>query len=1439
MPPLDQTIRTYSPEELRMLAAEGRLKGRGVERLTQLHPVSAQNRTISQSAFTKIFSHTNSWSDPQHLLNTFLDLVQIYSPSQREHPVAQYLIHHLKKIGFEDIEQDAYGNVIAQIPANTSQAINLLFTAHMDCVYPGGNAPVNPSFHASGEIRTDGKNSLGADDKAGITSILTTLDYISKAQLAHGDIRVVFTVQEELGYRGIKQIPANILNNIHLVISMDPPVRVERNETANLAVLHMPPAHPFVTLTRQAANDCGIDPLILFAEDGYVGGDTICLSPLGAWVIDFCSTSRYAHTHNEHIRFADLIAQTNWMLATTERALTCDPSQIELRAIYGDEPIGALTGVRKQVPLTPELLEEKRHLAQTLPQRSGPQQVPALVHLSAIAPRIGDPALLQDVVWAYSQCIRLDQVPPVLRGLTLAMSHLATNLADVRPLEPLIDVAHLVIERGGDDPSRINALNFLTELFQKTRRVAIKNRLLRIFILSLQSHSQNVIDTTRQFLRTNLDDAIHALTVAFCNRNRTTWERGQIKNRIVGRKTRSQNTEIRWTTIRQNILQLLLEEDRLLPEMLEWIFTHDSAATQQIAVGFIDPTKTTRIADRILHNLKNRQPGVQETAVHFAGTHKMHQAITPLVDLLLSPYLCRNRSLVEWALNSIGEPALEEVVTRLSNDVEFAPFVRGLFNNHDQSTETDFAQLPAKLQAVYGNTFSLNDPSQMLLVGHYLGLPELANLTTLSRWDKRRAIIFYNHIAQKYPNCHQLEKLAELLEDTEDQTRGHFAQIAMQKNIFDDPDFLNLVAHENARFLEHLVSLEKQIPLQTILSRLREYTHGAQLDMNDPTDVEIYYLYLLKQSPKMPDRTRYLKHIQEARNLLFPPLKSYCKAFTITGDRIEEVGTVDRERIRNLIHSLPNREDRAQRLKNLLAIKKIAKRERNRIVNGLAEAFDIDVTPLNTIDARMETLLQGIDFEFDAAYRPVPQVVFPILLRIRMKHRSDDVVPLLADYAIEYALVNHPEIRDAFDSGETDLLLDNLNDLLTDRVYESERELSEDVFQELKDKHLKSLAQFYTSQWKNIFRDLKKRFMDERATNLIQATEKAMLEYDIYDEEDADLLDTNLNRLIQVLFSPAIERARQAHSQKGGRLPDVNLSRLLQAFKIEGADIVAFHERHREYFKVYTAVLRANNLRQLKRIYREIYLSLQDEISFASREHPNTPDAGNKKLATGNAEEDQKKRIAAPRGYLKYARKELGKLGKLMNDFVLEKALSEYVDIVQNEITKLRQVVIGTSQILCAPSKDVSIIYRSWPGNDCNTGDLKQIMCPDGSFYKIISDGLWKGYFTLVELRNRNTRALLLDVLNFSGLKMENESFIKVLMHQVIQTAQHNGFDYVLTSPQDSHISNRDYIRRAFQKAFPSLGTVQNFGLVNTPTARFQSLNPNLSITWQSTHIEN
>lgn len=48
-------------------------------------------------------------------------------------------------------------------------------------------------------ITTDGKTLLGADDKAGIAEIMTALAVLQQKNIPHGDIRVAFTPDEEVG----------------------------------------------------------------------------------------------------------------------------------------------------------------------------------------------------------------------------------------------------------------------------------------------------------------------------------------------------------------------------------------------------------------------------------------------------------------------------------------------------------------------------------------------------------------------------------------------------------------------------------------------------------------------------------------------------------------------------------------------------------------------------------------------------------------------------------------------------------------------------------------------------------------------------------------------------------------------------------------------------------------------------------------------------------------------------------------------------------------------------------------------------------------------------------------------------------------------------------------------------------------------------------------
>ncbi|RDY23609.1 M20/M25/M40 family metallo-hydrolase [Romboutsia maritimum] len=145
----------------------------------------------------------------QRVINEFLELVQIDSPSSKEGKIAQILVKKLEEIGCSVIIDDAgnkvggeTGNVIATLKGNRLGK-KILFSSHMDTVSPGIN--VKPIVdETKGIITSDGTTVLGSDDKAGIAAILEGLRTIKEKDIQHPDIQVVFSIWEEGGLRGAK-----------------------------------------------------------------------------------------------------------------------------------------------------------------------------------------------------------------------------------------------------------------------------------------------------------------------------------------------------------------------------------------------------------------------------------------------------------------------------------------------------------------------------------------------------------------------------------------------------------------------------------------------------------------------------------------------------------------------------------------------------------------------------------------------------------------------------------------------------------------------------------------------------------------------------------------------------------------------------------------------------------------------------------------------------------------------------------------------------------------------------------------------------------------------------------------------------------------------------------------------------------------------------------
>ncbi|MCQ5453914.1 peptidase T [Bacillus paralicheniformis] len=145
--------------------------------------------------------------------------------------LANMLVEELKEIGMKDVTIDENGYVMATLPSNTEKEVPTIgFLAHVDTAtdftgknvnpqvieqYDGKDIALNESLNVvlspkefpeladyAGHtlITTDGTTLLGADNKAGISEIMTAIEYlIAHPEIKHGKIRVAFTPDEEIG----------------------------------------------------------------------------------------------------------------------------------------------------------------------------------------------------------------------------------------------------------------------------------------------------------------------------------------------------------------------------------------------------------------------------------------------------------------------------------------------------------------------------------------------------------------------------------------------------------------------------------------------------------------------------------------------------------------------------------------------------------------------------------------------------------------------------------------------------------------------------------------------------------------------------------------------------------------------------------------------------------------------------------------------------------------------------------------------------------------------------------------------------------------------------------------------------------------------------------------------------------------------------------------
>lgn len=162
--------------------------------------------------------------EPKIVWDIFEEITQVPRPSKREEKILSWAIDFAKKHNLA-YKQDKLGNLVIKKPATAGMENRkgVVIQGHLDMVCEKNadvehdflNDPIKP--YVDGDwVKAQG-TTLGADNGIGVAMALAVL---ASEDIAHPDIEVLLTLDEETGLTGAQQLGTDLLEN-RILINLD------------------------------------------------------------------------------------------------------------------------------------------------------------------------------------------------------------------------------------------------------------------------------------------------------------------------------------------------------------------------------------------------------------------------------------------------------------------------------------------------------------------------------------------------------------------------------------------------------------------------------------------------------------------------------------------------------------------------------------------------------------------------------------------------------------------------------------------------------------------------------------------------------------------------------------------------------------------------------------------------------------------------------------------------------------------------------------------------------------------------------------------------------------------------------------------------------------------------------------------------------------------